>query len=496
VTEDRAQTERVLGLLREVLGDDLLGAYEHGSAVLGGLQPTSDLDILVVTGRPATLVEKRRLVEGLLAISAPFPPPGPERCVEVTVVVQARVRPWRYPPSFDLQYGEWLRTRFEDGDSQALAATVNADLTTLLTIVLLGDRPLLGPPPAALLDPALMRDCVTAMLGDLDQLMDKFEEDTGNLLLRLARIWQTVVTGVIDRKDRAAEWARERLPPEHRPLMERARAIYLGRRPDDWSGLASEARAAADHMISRIRQEAARRRPGQVPRLASRPGPPEDDPFGGRRPTSHERLAGRPWDASYHDGPAPWDVGRPQPAVVRLASQGVLAGPVLDAGCGTGENALHLASLGLAVLGVDVAGTALAMARAKADERGIEVAFALADALRLEGLGRRFATVLDCGLFHTFDGDERPGYVASLASVTEDHGTLYVLCFSDVGPDTGPHPVSQEALRAAFHPGSGWRVAAIEPERVLTRFHDHGAPAWLATVERVPPGPAGSLGGE
>jgi SAM-dependent methyltransferase len=219
--------------------------------------------------------------------------------------------------------------------------------------------------------------------------------------------------------------------------------------------------------------------------LSERAGPVAEDPFGGRRPTSHERLTGLPWDASYHDGPAPWDVGRPQPAVVRLAANGAFAGAVLDAGCGTGENALHLASLGLPVLGVDVAETALRIARAKAADRGIEVAFAVADALALERLGRRFATVLDCGLFHTFDGQERPGYVASLASVTEPGGTLYVLCFSDDGPDPGPHPVSQHDLRAAFTPGAGWEVTAVDPERLLTRFHDDGAPAWLATIERI-----------
>ncbi|MGI5160538.1 class I SAM-dependent methyltransferase [Microbispora sp. CA-102843] len=209
-----------------------------------------------------------------------------------------------------------------------------------------------------------------------------------------------------------------------------------------------------------------------------------DDPFGGRHPTSHERMTGLPWDASYHDGPAPWDVGRPQPAIVRLASEGGFTGAVLDAGCGTGENALHVASLGSPVLGVDVAETAVAIARAKAGDRGIAVEFAAADALHLERLGRRFETVLDCGLFHTFDGDERSEFATSLASVTEHGGTLYVLCFSDDGPDAGPHPVSQDELRAAFNPGSGWKVATIEPDRVQTRYHDDGAPAWLATIRR------------
>ena len=164
--------------------------------------------------------------------------------------------------------------------------------------------------------------------------------------------------------------------------------------------------------------------------MPERSGALADDPFGGRPPTSHERVSGLPWDASYHDGPAPWDIGQPQPA------------------------------LGWPVLGVDVAEAALAIARAKAADRGIEVEFAAADAFGLECLGRRFETVLDCGLFHTFDGGERPRYVASLASVTRRDGTLYVLCFSDDGPGTGPHPVSQEELRAAFSPGHGWKVAA------------------------------------
>lgn len=210
-----------------------------------------------------------------------------------------------------------------------------------------------------------------------------------------------------------------------------------------------------------------------------------NDPFRGRQPTSHERMSGRPWDASYHDGPAPWDIGRPQPVVVRVASADGFAGAVLDAGCGTGENALHIAARGLPVLGVDVAETALVMARKKAQDRGIEVEFELADAFQLEHLRRRFETVLDCGLFHTFDRDERSAYVASLASVTEPGGTLHVLCFSDEAPDTGPHPVSQEQLRAAFNLGNAWNVAAIARDRIETRFHHAGAPAWLATIQRI-----------
>jgi SAM-dependent methyltransferase len=220
--------------------------------------------------------------------------------------------------------------------------------------------------------------------------------------------------------------------------------------------------------------------------MSEHTGARADDPSRRRQPTSHERRAGQPWDASYLGGPAPWDIGQPQPAIARLAGEGAIVGTVLDAGCGTGENALHLASLGLQVVGVDVAETALSIAREKAADRGIDADFVLADALHLDGLGRVFETVIDCGLFHTFDSHERPDYVASLGSVSSRGANLYVLCFSDVEPDTrGPHPISREELRAAFKRSSGWSVASVSPDRLQTRFDPQGAPAWLAKIERI-----------
>ncbi len=61
-----------------------------------------------------------------------------------------------------------------------------------------------------------------------------------------------------------------------------------------------------------------------------------------------------------------------------------------------------------------------------------------------------------------------------------------MLCFSDEGPDTGPHPVSKEELTAAFIPAAGWNIVGIEPDRIRTGFHDdNGGPAWFATITRT-----------
>ena len=185
-------------------------------------------------------------------------------------------------------------------------------------------------------------------------------------------------------------------------------------------------------------------------------------------------------------GTPPWDIGRPQPAFVQLADAGEIAGPVLDVGCGTGENALFLAARGLEVVGVDAVEAAVAAARNKAAARGLAAEFLVHDALALEGLGRRFATITDSGLFHTFDDRERVRFTTSLASVLALRGRYYVVCFSDRETgDGGPRRVTQEELGATFD-RPPFRVVSIEAAEMATNLDGVGRQAWLARVERVP----------
>ena len=194
------------------------------------------------------------------------------------------------------------------------------------------------------------------------------------------------------------------------------------------------------------------------------------------------------WDDSYAgDVPAPWDIGRPQPAFVRLAEQGLLAGRVLDSGCGTGEHTLLAAAHGADATGVDVSGLAIRRARDKAAERGLVARFEVGDALRLADLGLTFDVIIDSGVFHVFDDDARGRYVTSLASVLRPGGHCYLACFSDRQPGTwGPRRVSQDELRAAF--SDGWAVASIEAatfEVNEARIGASSVQAWLAVLERA-----------
>jgi SAM-dependent methyltransferase len=191
------------------------------------------------------------------------------------------------------------------------------------------------------------------------------------------------------------------------------------------------------------------------------------------------------FDNAYRDGGVPtWDVGRPQGALVRLAASGLIVGTVLDAGCGTGENALHLAELGHAVVGVDFAAAAIERAKTKAADRGLPAEFLVADALDLAALGLAFDTVIDVGLFHTLGDAERVRYVASLAAALRPGGRVFLLCWSDRNPfGRGPRRISRREIRAAFR--DGWVVEAVDPEWLDSRLPEGRIHAWLARIARA-----------
>ena len=119
-------------------------------------------------------------------------------------------------------------------------------------MVLQANHPLFGPPPAEVLDPVPPADLRRAMFDSIPALLGFLDGDEGNVVLTFARIWTTLATGIIRSKDAAADWALPRLPPEHRAVLEHARAIYLGDAAEEWGDLLPRVRPHVDHVLAEI----------------------------------------------------------------------------------------------------------------------------------------------------------------------------------------------------------------------------------------------------
>jgi SAM-dependent methyltransferase len=194
-----------------------------------------------------------------------------------------------------------------------------------------------------------------------------------------------------------------------------------------------------------------------------------------RRPEDFDQM---------YQGTPPWETGRPQSAFLALAEAGAIRGRVLDVGCGTGEHVLLAASLGLEATGIDLAAAAIERARQKAAQRGLQARFVVGNVLDLSGLGGRFDTVLDSGLFHVLEDDDRRAFLDGLGAVVPPGGRYFLLCFSDRQPgELGPRRITQDELRAAF--SDGWRVDSIEPVMIDTVFQRAAVHAWLAAITRT-----------
>lgn len=233
------QLESVVATVRDVLGDDLVGIYLHGSGGLGGLRPTSDLDVIAVSKRRLTAVEKHQLATQLAGITKR------PRGLDFDLVVQSEIRPWRSPPPFDFHYSDWWPGMRDRG--------TNTDLAVLITMLLDADKPLYGPPPATVFDPVPESDLRRQTRAAADEVVREVDGDTRNVLLTLARIWTTLETGEVMPKDRAATWVLERLPDEHKPVLERARAAYLEGTYGDWDDVRQEVALCVAYTSNAIR---------------------------------------------------------------------------------------------------------------------------------------------------------------------------------------------------------------------------------------------------
>jgi SAM-dependent methyltransferase len=200
------------------------------------------------------------------------------------------------------------------------------------------------------------------------------------------------------------------------------------------------------------------------------------------------------WDARYEQADMPWDIGVPDDHLVEVVESGLAApGRVLEIGCGTGTNAIWLASRGFDVLGIDISPRAIASAQAKL--AGESARFEVRDFFEAE-LAGPFEFVFDRGVLHVFDEPAtRAKFAGRVAQLLGPAGVWLSLAGSTEGPPRDHGPPRRSALEL---------ISAIEPvleilELRATEFQANiptPAAAWMlrARQRATPAQPSSQMG--
>lgn len=247
------QVELILAGLHEVLGENLVGAYLHGSSVLGGLKPRSDLDIIGVSGRRATLGEKRELVELLMKGSGRVGSIGAPHPIEFDLVVESEIRPWRHPALVDFHYDELIREELEAGKIDLSTGIEERGFAPLVRMARSAKASLYGPPPTTMFDRVPTHDYHDAILKDIEEIDRWIVIDTRNVVLTLPRVWAGLCTDDLHSKESCVSWALPRLSRANRGVLERALAIYRCEAEEYWDDVRPQVQAFAEFVVAEIK---------------------------------------------------------------------------------------------------------------------------------------------------------------------------------------------------------------------------------------------------
>ena len=167
-------------------------------------------------------------------------------------------------------------------------------------------------------------------------------------------------------------------------------------------------------------------------------------------PKGVKMLAG--WDSRYtRKNAAPWDTKKVAVELKKAVESGkIKPGRAVVLGCGAGTNSIYLASKGFDVTAIDVAPTALEIARQRAAKAKVKVNWVLADVTAVPKL-KPFDFMYDRGCYHGVRRSFAKEFVASAKKLSKP-GTQFLILAGNANEARhyGPPRVKEADIRNDF----------------------------------------------
>ena len=211
---------------KRILQDNLVGIYLHGSAAMGCFNPEkSDIDFIIVVGRPLSDPIKKAYMETVVECNAL----GPAKGIEMSVVLRNVCNPFVYPTPFELHFSMAHLTWYKrDSDDYIRKMNgVDKDLAAHFTVINKRGICLYGLPVKEVFEEVPVNDYMDSLWEDISGARENITKNTMYLTLNLARVLAYKEEGRVLSKKEGGEWAVNNLPVQYKPLITDALAEYV-----------------------------------------------------------------------------------------------------------------------------------------------------------------------------------------------------------------------------------------------------------------------------
>lgn len=209
----------------DILKDNLVGIYLHGSAVMGCFNPAkSDLDLLIVVNEKLSDETKRKYMDMVVELNSSAPSKG----IEMSIVLKKYCNPFKYPTPFELHFSVGHIDWYKDNPSDYIHKMngQDEDLAAHFTIIKKRGKCLYGEPIEAVFGEVPKADYLDSIWNDISEATEDIVENPMYIILNLARVMAYQQEDLILSKKEGGEWAINHLPERFHPLINTALQEY------------------------------------------------------------------------------------------------------------------------------------------------------------------------------------------------------------------------------------------------------------------------------
>ena len=210
---------------KDILKENLVGIYLHGSSVMGCFNPEkSDIDLIIVVDDKMSDITKKAYMDMVVKLNSYAPAKG----IEMSIVRKEVCDPFVYPTPFELHFSAMHLKWYKDNPEDYILKMngTDKDLAAHFTIIGKRGKCLFGLPIEDVFAVVPKADYMDSIWNDIVEAPEEITENTMYLTLNLVRVLAFAKDGLVLSKKEGGEWGLKNIPEEYHRLIEDALSEY------------------------------------------------------------------------------------------------------------------------------------------------------------------------------------------------------------------------------------------------------------------------------